>query len=396
MIELFTGTGIAHSILLFAIVIASGLYLARFKVKGISIGSTWILFLAILLSHFGFRADPLVLAFMKEFGLILFVFSIGLQVGPGFFHSFKVGGVKLNLLSFISILMAVLVTLIIHFVTGESLQTMVGVMSGAVTNTPGLGAAQQSLSDIMVERGAPVEAAADAVGNMASAYAVAYPLGVIGVILMIVIFKSLFKIDIAKEKAELEKEDNDADVARRMHVEVENPAVVGHTLGEIMKEIGDGAVISRLWRGGVISVPHSTAVFEKGDRLLIVTSQSHVDTLRLIFGEEVPMHQKDWIKMNESLVTRRMSITKSSLTGKRLKDLRLRSIYGVTVTRVVRSGVELVASPNLKLQMGDGIQVVGVASELDQVAEMVGNKPEDLSHPNLVPIFFGIALGVIF
>jgi putative transport protein len=286
--------------------------------------------------------------------------------------------------------------LIIHFVTGESLQTMVGVMSGAVTNTPGLGAAQQSLSDIMVERGAPVEAAADAVGNMASAYAVAYPLGVIGVILMIVIFKSLFKIDIAKEKAELEKEDNDADVARRMHVEVENPAVVGHTLGEIMKEIGDGAVISRLWRGGVISVPRSTAVFEKGDRLLIVTSQSHVDTLRLIFGEEVPMHQKDWIKMNESLVTRRMSITKSSLTGKRLKDLRLRSIYGVTVTRVVRSGVELVASPNLKLQMGDGIQVVGVASELDQVAEMVGNKPEDLSHPNLVPIFFGIALGVIF
>ena len=226
----------------------------------------------------------------------------------------------MNLLSFIGILMAVLVTLIIHFVTGESLQTMVGVMSGAVTNTPGLGAAQQSLSDIMVERGAPVEAAADAVGNMASAYAVAYPLGVIGVILMIVIFKSIFKIDIAKEKAELEKEDNDADVARRMHVEVENPAVVGHTLGEIMKEIGDGAVISRLWRGGVISVPHSTAVFEKGDRLLIVTSQSHVETLRLIFGEEVPMHQKDWIKMNESLVTRRMSITKSSLTGKRLND----------------------------------------------------------------------------
>ena len=154
MIELFTGTGIAHSILLFAIVIASGLYLARFKVKGISIGSTWILFLAILLSHFGFRADPTVLAFMKDFGLILFVFSIGLQVGPGFFHSFKVGGVKLNLLSLFAILLAVLVTVIIHLVTGESLQTMVGVMSGAVTNTPGLGAAQQSLSDMMSEGGA--------------------------------------------------------------------------------------------------------------------------------------------------------------------------------------------------------------------------------------------------
>jgi AspT/YidE/YbjL antiporter-like protein len=155
-------------------------------------------------------------------------------------------------------------------------------------------------------------------------------------------------------------------------------------------------VVSRILRDGVISLPGPDTVLQQGDKLLIVTSQAEVETVRIIFGEEIPMHQKDWIKMNESLVTRRMSITKSSLTGKRLKDLRLRSIYGVTVTRVVRSGVELVASPNLKLQMGDGIQVVGVASELDQVAEMVGNKPEDLSHPNLVPIFFGIALGVIF
>ena len=396
MNELFTGTGIAHSILLFAIVIASGLYMSRFKFKGISIGSTWILFLAILLSHFGFRADPTVLAFMKDFGLILFVFSIGLQVGPGFFHSFKIGGVKLNLLSFFGILLAVLVTLVIHLVTGESLHTMVGVMSGAVTNTPGLGAAQQSLSDMMLEGGSSAGAAAETVAGMASAYAVAYPLGVIGVIMIIVLFKPLFKIDLAKEKAEMEIEEGDADVARRMHVEVENPAVIGHSLGEIMKEVGDSVVISRLLRGGVITIPGPDTVFEKGDKLLIVTSQPHVDTLRLIFGEEVPMHQQDWIKMNESLVTRRMAITKSSLTGKRLKDLRLRSVHGVTVTRVVRSGVELVATPNLKLQMGDGIQVVGVESELDQVAAMVGNKPEDLSHPNLVPIFFGIALGVIF
>ena len=396
MIELFTGTGIAHSILLFAIVIASGLYLARFKVKGISIGSTWILFLAILLSHFGFRADPTVLAFMKDFGLILFVFSIGLQVGPGFFHSFKVGGVKLNLLSLFAILLAVLVTVIIHLVTGESLQTMVGVMSGAVTNTPGLGAAQQSLSDMMSEGGASGEAVADVVAGMASAYAVAYPLGVIGVILMIAAFRSLFKVDLAKEKAELENEESDVDVARRMHVEVENPAIIGYKLGDIMRGVGGNVVISRLLRGGVISIPGPETVFEKGDRLLIVTSQAHVDALRIIFGEEVPMHQKDWIQMDETLVTRRLDITKSSLTGKRIKDLRLRSVYGVTVTRVVRSGVELVASPNLRLQMGDSIQVVGVASELDQVAAMVGNKPEDLSHPNLVPIFLGIAVGVIF
>jgi putative transport protein len=396
MIELFTGTGIAHSILLFAVVIASGLYLGRFKIKGVSIGSTWILFVAILISHFGLRADPTVLSFMKDFGLILFVFSIGLQVGPGFFHSFKTGGVKLNLLAFFGIILTLLVTAVIHLISGESLQTMVGVMSGAVTNTPGLGAAQQTLSDTMISGGASKDAAADAVASLASAYAVAYPLGVIGVILMIMLFRSIFKVDLAKEKAELDRLDNDVEVARRMHVEVENPAVVGRKLQEIMKDLGDSFVVSRLMRDGVISIPVSNTVLEKGDRLLIVTSQQHVDTVRLIFGEEIPMHQKDWAKLNESLVTRRLAITKSSLTGKRIKDLRLRSIYGVTITRVVRSGVELVASPNLILQMGDSIQVVGVASELDQVASMVGNKPEDLFHPNLVPIFAGIALGVIF
>lgn len=397
MLELFTGTGIAHSILLFAIVIASGLYLGRFKVKGISIGSTWILFLAILVSHFGFRADPTVLAFMKDFGLILFVFSIGLQVGPGFFHSFKTGGVKLNLLALFGILMAVLVTVCIHLVTGESLQTMVGVMSGAVTNTPGLGAAQQTISDALVAGGESREAASAVSSGLASAYAVAYPIGVLGVIMLVILFKSLFKIDLEHEKAELDHEEGDAaDTARRMHVEVENPAVFGHTIRDIMKDAGGKFVISRMMRDAEISIPGPDTVLEKGDRLLLVTSQPNVDTVRIIFGEEVPMHQKDWMKMNESLVTRRLTITKSSLTGKRIKDLGLRSAHAVTITRVVRAGVELVARPNLILQMGDGIMVVGAESDIEHVATIVGNKPETLSHPNLVPIFAGIALGVIF
>ena len=190
MTDLFTGTGVAHSILLFAAVIATGLYLGRFKVKGISIGSTWILFLAILVSHFGLRADPTVLAFMKDFGLILFIFSIGLQVGPGFFHSFKVGGVKMNLLAVFGILMSVLVTVCIHLVTGESLSTMVGVMSGAVTNTPGLGAAQQTLSNVLLVEGSSAEAVADASSGLASAYAVAYPIGVLGVIMLVILFRA--------------------------------------------------------------------------------------------------------------------------------------------------------------------------------------------------------------
>lgn len=396
MIDLFTGTGIAHSILLFAFIIAAGLYLGRFKIKGISIGSTWILFLAILVSHFGLRADPVVMAFMKDFGLILFVFSIGLQVGPGFFHSFKTGGVRMNLLALFGILMSVLVTVCIHLVTGESLQNMVGVMSGAVTNTPGLGAAQQTLSDAMTAMGASRDAATDAVSDMASAYAVAYPIGVLGVIFLVILFRSIFRIDIKKEKSVLDSGESDADTARRMHVEVENPALFGRDIRSIMKDVGDKFLISRMLRDGQISIPGPDTVLEKGDRLLIVTSQPHVDTVRIIFGEEVPMHRQDWVRMNESLVTRRLAVTKSSITGKRIKDLGLGAAHGVIITRVVRSGVELVARPNLILQMGDSILAVGFEPEIRHVASIVGNKPENLSHPNLVPIFFGIALGVIF
>ena len=207
MKELFLGTGIAHTILLFAFVIASGLLLGKIKIKGISIGSTWILFLGILVSHFGFRANPTALAFMKDFGLILFVFSIGLQVGPGFFQSFRKGGVTMNLLASGMILLAVLVTVAIHWITGESLTTLVGVMSGAVTNTPGLGAAQQTLSDAMIADGAPGAAAEAASSGLASAYAVAYPLGVLGVIFVVILLKGIFKVDLQKEQTALEQEE---------------------------------------------------------------------------------------------------------------------------------------------------------------------------------------------
>ncbi len=395
MTDLFTGTGVAHSILLFAAVIATGLYLGRFKVKGISIGSTWILFLAILVSHFGLRADPTVLAFMKDFGLILFIFSIGLQVGPGFFHSFKVGGVKMNLLAVFGILMSVLVTVCIHLVTGESLSTMVGVMSGAVTNTPGLGAAQQTLSNVLLVEGSSAEAVADASSGLASAYAVAYPIGVLGVIMLVILFRAIFKIDLDVEKAALDNDGGEAVQVRRMHMEVENPAIFGRSVREIIKDTTNSFIISRMMRDGVIDIPGPGTVLEKGDRLLVVTSQPHVDAVRIIFGKEVEMHQQDWIRMNEHLVTRRLTVTKPSITGKRIKDLGFRTEHGVNVTRVVRAGVELVARPFLRLQMGDSILVVGLEPEIAQVASIVGNKPEELRHPNLVPIFFGIVLGVL-
>ena len=397
MHDLFFGSGIAHSILLLAVVIASGLWLGRFKVKGVSIGTTWILFLGILLSHFGLRSDPVVLTFMKDFGLILFVFSIGLQVGPGFFQSFRKGGVTMNLLAAGMILLAVLVTLAIHWITGESLVTMVGVMSGAVTNTPGLGAAQQTLSDAMVSGGQAREAAAVASSSLASAYAVAYPLGVLGVIFLVILLKGIFKVDLERERKELEQNESSAqDSARRMHCEVENPAVFGKRLEDVVGDMKDRFVVSRIMRGGEISIPGPDTVLQQGDKVLIVTSQAHVDTVRIIFGEEVPMHLDDWVRKDEHLVTRRLAITNSSLTGKRLRELHIREKYGVSVTRILRTGLELVARPDLILQMGDSVLVVGSEDSIARVAAVVGNKPEKLSHPNLVPIFFGIALGVIF
>ena len=396
MKELFLGTGIAHTILLFAIVIGSGLLLGKVKVKGVSIGSTWILFLGILLSHFGFRADPVALAFMKEFGLILFVFSIGLQVGPGFFQSFRKGGVTMNLLAAGMILLAVLVTLSIHWITGESLTTMVGVMSGAVTNTPGLGAGQQTLIDAMAASGATPDMTAQASSTLASAYAVAYPIGVLGVIFLVILLKSIFKIDLNREKAALEQAEKSADSARRMHCEVQNPGVFGKRIADVMVGQNDRFLVSRLMRDGKISIPGPETVLQQGDKLLIVTSQPNVDAVRILFGEEVPMHLDDWVQQDDHIITRRLSITRSSLTGKHLRELHIRTSYGVSVTRVMRAGVELVARPNLILQMGDSILVVGTQEGIDHVAQLVGNKPEKLSHPNLVPIFFGIALGVIF
>lgn len=384
MTELFTGTGIAHCIMLYALVIAIGLFLGRYKFKGVSLGSTWILFVGIVFSHFGLRVDPGTLAFVKDFGLILFVFTIGLQVGPGFFTSFKKGGVKLNLLALTMVALTVFVTIGLNAVTGGDLKVMTGVMSGAVTNTPGLGAAQQALS-------------AEESSLLASAYAVAYPLGVIAVIVLIIFAKSIFKIDLAREKAALESEEGSSEGARRMHCEVENPAIFGLKIKDVIsKQEDEKYVISRLMRGREIIVPGPDTVLMQGDKLLIVTNPSMVDAIRIIFGKEIPMHLTDWDKLGDAVVTRRLAITRSSLTGKHLKDLNIRANYGVTITRVVRAGVELVARPNLILEMGDGLQVVGTESAIGDVAKLVGNRPQSLTKPNLVPIFFGIAVGVIF
>ena len=396
MRELFIGQGVAHTILLLAFVIGTGIYLGRFKFKGISLGSTWILFIGILVSHFGFRADPETLHFVKEFGLILFVFSIGLQVGPGFFHSLKSGGVKMNLLAVMNILLAVAVTWAISVTTGEDLPTMVGVMSGAVTNTPGLGAAQQTFIDVASSVGMNAAAASASASDLASGYAVAYPVGVIGVIGVILLFKRIFKIDPARELAELEARENSEGQARRMHVAVENPAIFGKKFYDILHEFGGDFVVSRIMKGNDIIFPSGDTILEEGDKVLVVTSQEEVDRVRILFGKEVPMHVSDWIRKDHHLVTRRLTVTKSSLTGKRIKDLHFRSAYGVSVTRVIRTGVGLVARPDLYLQMGDALICVGPEENIKRMAGRVGNASGALDKPNLVPIFLGIVAGIIF
>ena len=396
MRDLFFGYGVAHTIMLLAFVIGVGLYLGRFKVKGISLGSTWILFMGILMGHLGFSGDLTILHFVKEFGLILFVFSIGLQVGPGFFHSFRSGGVKMNLLAVMNILLAVAVTYAISVISGEKLTTMVGVMSGAVTNTPGLGAAQQTFTDLGVAEGSSILAAGQASEGLASAYAVAYPMGVVGVIIVLLLFKAIFKIDHKKELKQLEDADKGAEHARRMHVAVENPAIFNKKLYDVLHEFEGDYVVSRVMKGDEVLFPSADMVLHEGDKLLLVTSPGEVDRLRILFGQEVPLHVQDWQEKDHTLVTRRVTMTNSKLTGKTIKDLRLRSAYGVSVTRVIRAGVELVARPTLYLQLGDGLICVGTQENIDQVSGIVGNSNAALNKPYLVPIFLGIVVGVIF
>ncbi len=396
MKELFFGQGTGHSIMLLAFVIAVGLLLGKIRIKGVSLGSTWILFVGILLSHFGFRADASLLHFLKEFGLILFVFSIGLQVGPGFFHSFKSGGLKLNLLAVALVLLGVITTYVIHLVTGENLVTLTGVMSGAVTNTPGLGAAQQTYLDATSGSFLHEVNSSAISSSLASGYAVAYPIGVLGVILVIMLTKAMFKVDLKKEEDEMNSRETGMDSPQRLAFCIKNPAVFGKTILEASHAIENKFIISRIYRNGAVTVPVATTVLHEGDDLLVVTSQNSVEAVTMLFGEQIDMPKEAWDKIDASMAVRKLTITRTSMTGKRLKDLRIRTTYGVSITRVNRGGIDLVANPDLIVQMGDTLLVVGHDKDISQVAKFVGNSRAGLNHPNLIPIFFGIALGVLF
>lgn len=387
--------GSAGALIILALVISLGIFLGKIKVKGVALGTFCILLVGIVFGHFGLTINPVLLSFVKDFGLILFVFSIGLQVGPGFFQSFRKAGLSMNLLAAGMVLLAMLTTWILHLITGEPLDLMTGIMTGAIVNTPSLGAAQETLSEAIAASGGSVEQAFEASSKLASAYAAAYPLGVLVPILLLIVFKSLMRIDIDKEKQAAGKGDDGAN-AYRMACTVANPALTGKTLGDVLRDNRDlHFVVSRLLRDGQVMFPEMDQVLDQGDKLLIVTDNRHKETVRLIFGQESPVDMREWQRDGIKLVARRLSITKSSITGKTLRGMDIRHRYGVNVTRILRSGVELQADGDLILQVGDVITVVGFEDGIAQLAKEVGNRPEDLRKPNLAIIFLGIALGVI-
>lgn len=383
------GPTIAHTVFVLAAVIASGIALSRIKIKGISFGVTWILFTGIAAGHFGVSVDPHTLHFIKEFGLILFVFFIGLQVGPGFFSSLKSGGLKLISLAALVILLGVATTYVIHLVSGEPLPTMIGVMSGAVTNTPGLGAAQQAFSDSMGHDDPTISLG----------YAVAYPLGVIGIILSMIILRSMLRVDFKKEDEGLRAMSNETHLPHRYSVVFTNKMLEGKTIAHAHTLINRQFVISRLMhKDGEIVMADGNSTLTMGDRLRIICTDEDREAILAFFGEPVEMSADDWgatAMQSTPLVSRRILITREEINGKKFSDLRLRTRYGINITRVHRAGVDLIPYQGMELQVGDKVMVVGPEAAVAQAEKVLGNSLKKLDHPNLLPIFIGIALGVL-
>lgn len=379
------GGGVAHSVLILSLVIAFGIMLGKIKIAGISLGVTWILFVGIVFGHFNLSLNEHLLHFLKEFGLILFVYSIGLQVGPGFFSAFKKGGFTLNMLAITSVSLSVVVAIVLYLVTDTPITTMVGILSGAVTNTPGLGAAQQANSDLN-----GIDAPEIAMG-----YAVAYPLGVIGTILALQSLKYILKINTTTEETEAEKGLGHLQelTVRPVSLEIVNKAIDNKAIKDIQPLVNRKFVISRIrHQGEKQELVNSETILHIGDQILVISNPKDIEAITVFFGKQIDMK---WENEDTNLVSRRILITKPELNGKTLSQLRIRRNFGASITRINRSGVDLVAAPNLQLQMGDRVTVVGSELAVSHAEKVLGNSLKRLNHPNLIPIFIGIALGCV-
>ena len=394
IVNLFTNTeSVAHIALLYAIVIAIGVYLGKIKIGGISLGVTFVLFAGILAGHVGFTGPKEILTFVQDFGLILFVFMIGLQVGPGFFESFKKGGVTLNMLSASAILLNILVMFGCYYLffdtsNPNNLPMMIGTLYGAVTNTPGLGAANEALLSVF-PNGAP---------SIANGYACAYPLGVVGIIGATILIKYICKINTADEEEQLNEEDaaNPHAKAHNMHLRVENAYITGRTLREVSEFLNRDIVCSRLLHNGEVSIPNSKTKFEVGDELLVVCAEADAEAIKAFIGPEV---EAEWDREKDEVqhfVSRRIIVTRPEMNGKTLGKMHFSSVYGVNVTRISRQGMDIFAGRNHHFHVGDKILVVGPEENVNRVAEIMGNSVKRLNAPNIATIFVGIMVGIIF
>lgn len=392
LINLFTTTdSVAHIVLLYAIVIAVGVYLGKIKIGGISIGVTFVLFAGIAAGHIGFTAPTNILSFLQEFGLILFVFMIGLQVGPGFLESFRKGGITLNLLSTVMVVLNVIVMFACYYIffdtsDPKNLPMMVGTLYGAVTNTPGLGAANETLYSIFDKGEVP---------QIASGYACAYPLGVLGIIGATIAIKYIFGIKLEKEEEELAKEEEDNDDVKPhfMDLEVTNLYLEGKTLAQVHNFLNRDFVCSRILHDGHVSIPNGSTIFHIGDKLFVVCAENDAEAIIAFIG---PTINVDWKKQDEPMVSKRILVTRSSINGKTLGQMHFSSAYGVNVTRVTRQSMDLFAIPSLSLQVGDRIMVVGPEDAVNRVAAVMGNSINRLDAPNIATIFVGVFIGILF
>ena len=392
LINLFVSPdSVAHIALLYAMVIAIGVYLGKIKFGGIALGVTFVLFAGILAGHFGLTAPTNILTFIQDFGLILFVFMIGLQVGPGFFESFGKGGITLNMLSVGTVLLNVAVMFACYFIFFDTsnpvnLPMMVGTMYGAVTNTPGLGAANEALSSVFPNGGAP---------QIASGYACAYPLGVLGIIGATIALRFICRISLNKEEKALEDADaEDTHVKpHQMHLQVTNSYLAGRTILQIHDFLNRDFVCSRLLHDGHVTIPNRDTILELGDQLFIVCAEADAEAIIAFIGPEI---QVAWEKTDQPMVSKRILVTKSSINGKTLGQMHFSSVYGVNVTRITRQGMDLFASPHLPLQVGDRVMVVGPEDLVNRVADVLGNSIKRLDAPNIATIFIGILVGIIF
>ena len=377
---------IAHIMLLYAFVVAIGVLLGKIKFFGVSLGVTFVLFAGIVCGHFGFTGNTQILNFVQDFGLILFVFCIGLQVGPSFFTSFKKGGVSMNVIAVGVVLLNIAVAVGLYYALGGRIELpmMVGILCGAVTNTPGLGAANEALSQFSYDG-----------PQIAMGYACAYPLGVLGIIGCIILVRLLCRINLKNEEEDIAQQEA-ADphlTPHMMHIEVRNEALNGKTLFQVKNFIGRDFVISRILQNGHVTIPSKDTIFHVGDQMYVVCAEDDAEAIIAFIGPKIKV---DWEKQDMPMVSRRILVTQSKMNGKRLGELHLRTIYGVNITRVNRSGMDIFASYNLTLQVGERVMVVGPQDAVDRVANLMGNSLKRLDHPNIVTIFVGIFLGILF